>query len=211
MDNTQNPASSALRIGDSAPDFRARSTKGAVALSDYRGRWLIFFSHPADFTPVCSTEFAELARRQSEFEALDCALLGLSVDSLYSHFAWLRAIKESFGVIVNFPVIEDPSMAIGRAYGMIDEGSVDSMTMRATYFINPDGVVRAINCYPYDVGRSVDEMLRLLCGLQAVAAGDALAPEGWREDRPLLELPPDHNDHVGQAGSDWFCRLKETG
>ena len=117
-------AGTQLRIGDMAPEFSARSTTGAVSLSQYRGKWLVFFSHPADFTPVCTTEFVALGRAADRFAALDCALLGLSVDSLYSHLAWIRAIREAFGVIINFPVIEDPSMAIGRAFGMIDDQSL---------------------------------------------------------------------------------------
>ncbi|MFM5908811.1 MAG: peroxiredoxin, partial [Novosphingobium sp.] len=173
------------RIGDVAPDFHARSTMGDVQLSKLRGRWVIFFAHPADFTPVCSTEFAELVRRQAEFDALDAALIGLSVDSLYSHFAWVRAIRDTLGAEVRFPIIEDPTMVIGRAFGMVDDRSADSMTMRSTFYIDPDGVIRAITCYPHNVGRSVDEMLRLLTALKAVADGQRLAPEGWREGRPL--------------------------
>ncbi len=193
-----------LRLGDRAPDFRARTTAGDLQLSSLRGRWVIFFSHPADFTPVCSTEFTELARRQAEFDAVGCMLVGLSVDSLHSHWAWIRALQEVFGVQVRFPIVEDPSMAIGRAYGMIDEQSRDSTTMRTTFFIDPEGVIRATTCYPHDVGRSVEEMLRLLKALQKVSSAPALTPEGWTEGRPVLRLPPDTPD----AGPDWFCRFE---
>lgn len=193
-----------LRLGDRAPDFRARTTAGDLQLSSLRGRWVIFFSHPADFTPVCSTEFTELARRQAEFDAVGCMLVGLSVDSLHSHWAWIRALQEVFGVRVRFPIVEDPSMAIGRAYGMIDEQSRDSTTMRTTFFIDPEGVIRATTCYPHDVGRSVEEMLRLLKALQKVSSAPALTPEGWTEGRPVLRLPPDTPD----AGPDWFCRFE---
>ncbi|TXG83818.1 MAG: redoxin domain-containing protein [Sphingomonadales bacterium] len=195
-----------LRLGDRAPDFRARTTAGDLQLSSLRGRWVIFFSHPADFTPVCSTEFTELARRQAEFDAVGCMLVGLSVDSLHSHWAWIRALQEVFGVQVRFPIVEDPSMAIGRAYGMIDEQSRDSTTMRTTFFIDPEGVIRATTCYPHDVGRSVEEMLRLLKALQKVSSAPALTPEGWTEGRPVLRLPPDTPD----AGPDWFCRFEGT-
>jgi len=194
------------RIGDVAPDFRARSTGGDVQLSKLRGRWVVFFSHPADFTPVCSTEFAELARRQSDFDALDTSLLGLSVDSLYSHMAWIRAIRETLGADIRFPIIEDPTMAIGRAYGMVDEQSADSMTMRSSYFIDPEGVIRAITCYPHNVGRSVDEMLRLIRALQAVDGARTLAPEGWHEGQPLLQAPAD----VAEDRKDWFCRFVDA-
>src|SRR5690606_26551114 len=138
----------ALRIGDLAPDFIARSTRGQVRLSSYRGRRLVFFSHPADFTPVCTTEFIGLSRHQAEFDALDCALVGLSVDSLYAHLAWVKAIEQQFGVTIEFPIIEDPSMAIGIAYGMIDGDSADATAMRSVYFIDPDGIIRAIISYP---------------------------------------------------------------
>lgn len=195
-----------LRLGDPAPDFRARSTQGDVRLSAWRGRWVILFSHPADFTPVCSTEFVGLAQRHAEFEARNCRLLGLSLDSLYSHLAWVKALKQRFGIEIGFPILEDPSMAIGRAYGMIDESSADSRAMRSSFFIDPDGIIRAIICYPHDVGRSVEEMLRLLAALQAVSSGGRFAPEGWREGEPLLLPPPE------QAGEDltedWFCRFE---
>ena len=198
-----------LRLGDTAPNFSARSTRGMIRLSDYHGRWLMFFSHPADFTPVCSTEFVEIARRQDDFDALGCALLGLSVDSLYSHIAWVKALHDVFGVTVNFPVLEDPSMVIGRAYGMIDENSPDSMTMRSTYVIDPEGIVRATTCYPPTVGRSVEEMLRLIKALQVVSSQEGLAPEGWTEGRPLLALAPEGDTDIA-AGADWFCHQKEA-
>jgi peroxiredoxin (alkyl hydroperoxide reductase subunit C) len=196
-----------VRLGDPAPNFVARSTQGEIKLSDFRGRWLIFFSHPADFTPVCTTEFVALAKRQPAFEALNCALVGLSVDSLYAHLAWVHAIEAQFGVTIGFPIIEDPSMAVGRAYGMIDETSPDAMAMRSVYFIDPEGVVRAITSYPHSVGRSADEMLRMVSALKAVDGGEGFAPEGWRPGEPLLDLPPETS--AGVAGrSDWFCRVK---
>lgn len=196
----------AVRIGDAAPDFVARSTKGEVKLSSYRGRWLIFFSHPADFTPVCTTEFVGLANHKAEFDALDCALVGLSVDSLYSHLAWVRAIEEQFGVAIDFPIVEDPSMAVGRAYGMIDDTSTDAMSMRSAYYIDPKGIVRAMTSYPYNVGRSVTEMLRLMSALKAVEDGKGFAPEGWQPGNALLAPPPDGSEPF-EEGSDWFCRI----
>lgn len=194
-----------IRIGDLAPDFIARTTKGEVKLSSYRGRWLIFFAHPADFTPVCTTEFIGLARLKAEFAAVDCALLGLSVDSLYAHLAWVRAIEQQFGVSIDFPIIEDPSMVIGHAYGMIDTASTDAMAMRSAYFIDPVGVVRAVTCYPPNVGRSAGEMLRLIMALQAVDDGKGFAPEGWQPGAPLLAPPPSGSADVAE-GADWFCR-----
>jgi peroxiredoxin (alkyl hydroperoxide reductase subunit C) len=201
---TRKPTRS-LRIGDAAPDFIARSTRGQVRLSSYRGRWLIFFSHPADFTPVCTTEFVGLARRQAEFDALDCALVGLSVDSLYAHLAWVKAIEQQFGVAIEFPIIEDPSMAVGLAYGMVDGDSTDALAMRPAYFIDPEGIIRAITSYPHNVGRSADEMLRLVAALKAVGDGKGFAPEGWQPGDALLAPPPDGNG-TPEGGADWFCR-----
>ena len=203
-------AARTIRIGDVAPEFRARTTMGEKILSDFRGRWLIFFSHPADFTPVCTTEFVALAKASADFEQADCALLGLSVDSLYSHIAWVRAIEEQFGTKISFPIVEDPSMAIGRAFGMIDETAVDSTAVRSTYFIDPEGIVRAITTYPYNVGRSVAEMLRLLQALQAVSGGQNVAPENWHPGQSLL-LPPAMTTAAMAARNDWFCQSADQG
>lgn len=197
-----------LRIGDAAPVFQARSTTGEVRLDQFRGRWLIFFSHPADFTPVCTSEFVALARAAPRFDAQGCALLGLSVDSLYSHVAWVRAIRDIFGVIVPFPIVEDPSMAIGRAYGMLDETARDSSAMRATYYIDPQGVVRALTWYPLTVGRSVEEMLRLATALQMAASGEVMTPEGWTPGDDLLLPPTTSVAEALEAGATdgWFYR-----
>lgn len=191
-----------LRIGDAAPQFHARSTMGDIKLSDYLGKWLIFMSHPADFTPVCTSEFIAIAGAADRFSALDCALLGLSVDSLFSHLAWIKAIRDTFDTHIEFPVIEDPSMAIGRAFGMIDDDSKDSSTIRSTYFIDPAGIIRAITIYPHNVGRSVEEMLRMLHALQTVDDDALMTPEGWKPGERLL-LPADITD-AGDA--DWFCK-----
>lgn len=205
MDDAMMRTAAALRIGDEAPDFRARSTKGNFQLSALRGQWVIFFSHPADFTPVCSTEFAALARRQADFDELGCELVGLSVDSLYSHMAWVRALKDVFGVEIDFPIVEDPSMVVARAYGMIGDDAPDSTTVRATLFIDPQGIIRATTCYPHNVGRSVEEMLRLLRALKRVDNTNILTPEGWEEGRPALLPTAERAD----AAPDWFCRFEQ--
>ncbi|MGB3166773.1 MAG: peroxiredoxin [Alteraurantiacibacter sp.] len=197
-----------LRIGDVAPDFTARSTAGDIRLSDNRGRWVVLFSHPADFTPVCTTEFVALAREADAFAERDCALIGLSVDSLFSHLAWLSIIHDRFGVEVRFPVVEDPTMVIGRAYGMVAQGDPDSATIRSTFFIDPEGVVRAITTYPANVGRSIPELLRTLDALQAVDGTDLLAPAGWQQGDPLMRPAANELDEVFAAGSEggWFLR-----
>ncbi|WBY16731.1 peroxiredoxin [Erythrobacteraceae bacterium WH01K] len=200
-----------LRIGDAAPDFSARSTAGEVRLSDYRGRWLILFSHPADFTPVCTTEFVALARSADEFEKRGCALMALSVDSLFSHFAWLRLIRDRYDIEVRFPILEDPTLVIGRAYGMVAPNDNDSATVRTTFFIDPGGIIRAMTCYPANVGRSTPEMLRTLDALQAVDDGPVLAPANWSRGDALLAQPDASLDTVyaAKGQTDWF--LKETG
>ena len=199
-----------LRIGDVAPNFRARTTRGDISLDGLRGRWVVFFSHPADFTPVCTSEFVALAKAQPRFDAMDAVLLGLSVDSLYSHIAWLRAIREMFGIEIGFPVVEDPSMAVGRAYGMIDEHAEDSSAVRATYFIDPDGVIRGVTWYPMTVGRSVDEMVRMLTALQRTADGAVLTPAEWQPGEDVL-VPPAQTagDALAEgAPHDWFHQLR---
>ena len=206
--NAPAPPCAGLRIGDMAPDFEARSTLGPVRLSACRGRWLILFSHPADFTPVCTTEFVALAREAEAFAARDCALMALSVDSLFSHFAWLRMIRDRFGVEVRFPILEDPTLVIGRAFGMVGAQDSDSATVRTTFFIDPAGVIRAMTCYPASLGRSVPEMLRILDGLQAVDAEGALAPANWHPGEPLLRAPSHDLDEVYAAKdiAGWFLR-----
>ncbi|MET4897048.1 peroxiredoxin [Sphingomonadaceae bacterium jetA1] len=193
-----------LRIGDQAPTFRARSTHGDVSLDQFRGRWLMLFSHPADFTPVCTSEFIALAKAAPLFAAADCVLLGLSVDSLYAHVAWVRAIEAMAGIRIPFPVVEDPSMAIGRAYGMIDADATDSSAVRATYFIDPDGIIQATSWYPMQVGRCVDEMLRTIQALQRTADGSVLTPACWRPGDDVL-LPP---SLPSDDSPDWFHRLR---
>ncbi len=202
-----------LRIGDVAPDFSARSTTGNLRLSDYRGRWLILFSHPADFTPVCTSEFVALAQTAEEFEARDCALVALSVDSLFSHFAWLRLIRDRFDVEVRFPVIEDPTLVIGRAYGMVATDDADSGAVRTTFFIDPTGVIRAMICYPANVGRSTSEMLRTLDALQAVDADAVLAPANWVPGQSLLRQPSAELDDVfaTKEQTDWFMKEAPQG
>ncbi|GAA4186091.1 peroxiredoxin [Shinella granuli] len=210
--NSKHDPVAAIRINERAPGFVARSTAGEVALSGYKGRWLLFFSHPADFTSVCTSEFIALARAQSRFAQLNCDLLGLSVDSLYSHVAWLRDIEQSFGVKVTFPLIEDSAMVIAKAYGMLDSASENSGTVRATYVIDPEGIVRAVVWYPMNVGRSVEELLRLVEALQTSERECALTPEGWRAGDPLVEPAASSLEEAGQTadGQSWYYRERRA-
>jgi peroxiredoxin 2/4 len=181
------------------------------ALTDYLGRWLVLFSHPADFTPVCTSEFIAFARRAPHFTAIGCDLLGLSIDSLYAHLAWVHAIRQEFGVEIPFPIIEDVSMAISRAYGMLPEDATDTSDVRATFVIDPAGVVRALLYYPMDIGRDVGEVLRLVQALQAADREVAATPEGWRPGDPLIEPPPHDTEELDAAvsrGGAWYYQFR---
>ena len=202
-------------LHEPAPAFHARTTQGERSLEDYRGRWLIFFAHPADFTPVCASEFIAFSKAYDRFQELGCDLLGLSVDSLFAHIAWVANIKERFGVEVPFPIVEDPSMAVARAYGMLHPGANTSATVRATFVIDPQGVIRAIIWYPMNVGRSVDELLRLLTALQTSDKSGVFTPEGWRQGDPVLVPPPLVATYGKGAApiagqTDWYFRLEST-
>lgn len=207
----ETPLGVPARIDAPAPDFIARSTLGEIRLSAYRGRWVALFSHPADFTPVCTSEFVALQRAFGRFQALGCDLIGVSVDSLYAHIAWVLDIKARFGVEIAFPIVEDISMAIGRAYGMIHDGSANTAAVRSVFFIDPQGVVRAIIHYPMNVGRSVEEMLRVVAALQTAQAGDVSLPEGWRPGEPAVLAPPlDQRQAERRGGAAWYFTPIET-
>jgi len=198
------------RINEPAPAFQARTTHGDRALADYKGKWLILFSHPADFTPVCTTEFIAFARAADRFKDLNCDLLGLSIDSLFSHMAWVRNIQQTFGVTIPFPIIEDLKMDVARAYGMIHPGAGDTSAVRATFVIDPEGVLRAMVYYPMSNGRSVDEFVRLLQALQTSDEHRVATPENWRPGEPVIVPPPktsaeaDARADQGYDYKDWY-------
>ena len=178
------------RLNEPAPDFTAPTTHGEKSLSDYRGKWLVLFSHPADFTPVCTTEFMAFARRADEFAAINTELLGLSIDSTYSHIAWVRNIREKFGVDIPFPIIADLKMEVAKKYGMIHPGAADTSAVRATFIIDPEGILRAMVYYPMTNGRSIDEILRLVKALQTTDKYKVATPEGWQPGDPVIVPPP---------------------
>ncbi|CAN5405435.1 peroxiredoxin [soil metagenome] len=202
------------RINEPAPDFTAKTTDGMRSLSDYRGKWLVLFSHPADFTPVCTTEFMAFARAADEFKALDCELLGLSIDSHYAHIAWMRAIEEKFGVEIPFPIIEALSMKVSTAFGMIHPGASDTSAVRATFIIDPEGIIRAMVYYPMSNGRSVAEFLRLLKALQTSDANKVATPEGWQPGEAVIVPPPQTakaaKERAGEGydTTDWYFSKK---
>lgn len=177
------------QLNETAPDFTAPTTAGVKSLKDYKGKWLVLFSHPADFTPVCTTEFIAFAKAAPEFAKLDCELLGLSIDSTHSHIAWSRNIKEKFGVDIPFPIIADLKMEVAKAYGMIHPGAGDTSSVRATFIIDPASKLRAMVYYPMSNGRSIPEFLRLLAALQTSDAHGVATPEGWQPGDKVI-VPP---------------------
>ena len=202
------------RLNEPAPDFEALTTHGVRKLSDYRGKWLMLFSHPSDFTPVCTTEFIAFARAHDKFAALNTELLGLSIDSRYAHIAWVRSIKENFGVDIRFPIIEDLSMRVAHAYGMVMPGASDTSAVRATFVIDPQGILRAMVYYPMSNGRSIKEFLRLLAALQTVDANKVATPENWQPGEPVIVPPPqtveaaDARKDEGYDYTDWYFSKK---
>lgn len=213
MENPHDTAPTMPRINEPAPAFEARTTHGVKKLEDYRGKWLVLFSHPADFTPVCTTEFMAFARRYPDFQSLNTELLGLSIDSYYSHVAWVRNIKEKFGVEIPFPIIEDLSMKVARAYGMIHPGAADTSAVRATFVIDPEGILRAMVYYPMTNGRSIDEFVRLVAALQTSDANKVATPEAWQPGEKVIVPPPANMDaadacmNEGYECTDWyFCK-----
>lgn len=205
------PATAPLRVGLPAPVFRARSTQGELSLADYRGRWLLLFFHPADFTPVCTSEFVALAARHTEFEALGCALLGVSADSVYAHLAWLEDLRRHFGAEVRFPLVEDSGLRIAAAYGLLDPAAGDTGSIRACYVLDPQGIVRALLWYPPQVGRHADELLRLVSALVHSAQQGLSTPAGWAPGKPMLESAPDHAEQIPAEAADrpWYYRERQ--
>lgn len=177
------------RLNEPAPDFKAPTTAGEKSLADYKGKWLILFSHPADFTPVCTTEFMAFAKAAPTFAELNTELLGLSIDSTHSHIAWTRNIKEKFGVEIPFPIIADLKMDVAKAYGMIHEKAGDTSAVRATFVIDPNGILRAMVYYPMSNGRSIDEFVRLVKALQTSDEHGVATPEAWQPGDKVI-VPP---------------------
>jgi peroxiredoxin (alkyl hydroperoxide reductase subunit C) len=214
------------RIGDKAPAFKAVTTQGDINFpADYSGSWVILFSHPADFTPVCTSEFITFASLEEKFAQINCRLVGLSVDGLYSHIAWLRTIKEKIeyknmrDVEVKFPLIEDITMEIAKTYGMIQPGESSTKAVRAVFFIDPKGIIRAIIYYPLSLGRNFNELFRVLIALQTADKFSIATPADWQPGDDVI-VPP-----AGSCGSakdrmegkedmkcyDWFfCTKKLT-
>jgi len=211
-------------IGEKAPSFKAETTQGPINFpDDFKGKWVVFFSHPADFTPVCTTEFMTFASMQKEFEALNCKLLGVSIDSNYSHIAWLRTIKEKIeykgmkGIEVTFPVISDLTMEVAKAFGMLQPGASNTQAVRAVFIIDPEAKVRAILYYPLSNGRNMQEIKRLVMAMQYSDQFKIATPANWQPGEDVIVPPPGSCGAAKQRVEkpdpdvkclDWFLCLK---
>ncbi|MBT9487094.1 MAG: peroxiredoxin [Rubrivivax sp.] len=207
--------SSFPRLNEAAPDFSALTTHGQRSLADYQGKWLVLFSHPADFTPVCTTEFIGFAKAADTFAKMNCELLGLSIDSVFSHLAWTQNIQERFGVTIPFPIIEDIKMEVAGAYGMVHPGAADTQAVRATFFIDPNGMLRAMVYYPMSNGRSIDEFVRLLQAMQTSDAHKVATPEGWAPGGDVIVPAPKTPEAIAKRATegfntvDWYFSTKK--
>lgn len=222
---TANPILPIPRIGDLAPAFDALTTQGKIHFPmDFNGKWIILFSHPSDFTPVCTSEFITFGSMAREFETLNCQLVGLSVDGLYSHIAWLRTIREKIEykglkqVDIHFPLIADLTSEIAMLYGMLQPGESSTQTVRAVFFIDPQGVIRAIIYYPMALGRNFAELKRVLIGLQTIDKYDVALPADWNPGDEVIAPTPATYDAAEQRMQekcpevhcyDWFFCLKK--
>jgi peroxiredoxin (alkyl hydroperoxide reductase subunit C) len=212
------------RIGEKAPSFTASTTQGEINFPDqYRGSWVILFSHPADFTPVCTTEFMTFASMESKFAEANCKLVGLSVDGIFSHIAWLRTIKDKIeyrgmkNVEVKFPLIDDITMEVAKKYGMIQPGESPTKAVRAVFYIDPEGVIRTIIYYPLSLGRNFDELYRVLIGLKTADAFSVATPADWRPGEDAIVPAPATLDAAKEREKatgditciDWFLSTKK--
>jgi len=203
------------RLGEPAPDFEAVTTQGVIRLEDYKGSWLVLFSHPADFTPVCTTEFIAFAEIYSELQKRGAELLGLSVDSVSSHIAWLRNIEEKMGVKIPFPVIADLNRDVARRYGMIHEGQSKTETVRCVFVIDPQQIIRAIIYYPLTTGRNMAEILRLIDALQTTDQHGVATPANWKPGDKVIVPPPNTMEmaeerlKAGYECRDWYLCFKK--
>ncbi|MCD1295759.1 peroxiredoxin [Methanocella sp. CWC-04] len=209
------PAPKPLILGEPAPEFEANTTHGRVKLSQFKGKWVLLFSHPADFTPVCTTEFMAFAKLFDEFAKRNVQVIGLSIDSVYSHIAWVRNIEEKMGVHIPFPVIADLDMKVAKAYNMVHPGLSDTSAVRSVFFIDPNGMLRAMVYYPMSTGRNMDELLRVIDSLQLVDKEKIATPANWKPGDPVIVPPPatqeaaDKRLKEGYDCKDWyFCKKK---
>jgi len=215
MEQLQEQEARLPRIGEAAPDFKAVTTHGVLKLEDFKGQWLILFSHPADFTPVCTTEFIAFAEIYPELQKRGVDLLGLSVDSVSSHIAWVRNVEEKMGIKIPFPVIADLSKEVSLAYGMIHPGQSKTETVRCVFIIDDKQTIRTILYYPLTTGRNMDEILRIVDALQTTDKNAVATPANWRPGDMVVVPPPNTQEMAeervkqGYECVDWYlCKKK---
>lgn len=203
------------RLNEPAPDFTAETTHGPLTLSSLRGKWVVLFSHPADFTPVCTTELVEFARKSDDFAKVNTQLLGLSIDSIYSHIAWARNMEDNFGVKIPYPMIADLDMKVAQLYGMIHPGASSTATVRCVFVIDDKGITRAMIYYPLTNGRNVDEILRLVTALQTADKNGVATPVNWRPGEQVIVPAPKTSEGAdkrmkeeGVEAKDWYFAKK---
>ena len=197
METTENTINTMPRIGDMAPDFEAVTTKGPIKFSDFASdKWIVMFSHPADFTPVCTTEMSGFAVRKDEFTALNTQLLGLSIDSIHAHLGWVNNVREKTGVYFDFPIIADIDMKVSKLYGMLQPNESETAAVRAVFFIDPEKKIRLIMYYPLNVGRNMDEILRALTALQTSDKFKVAMPLDWKKGDKVIVPPPKTLDEM---------------
>ena len=190
------------RIGDTAPDFTQNSTHGPLTFSTWQeGKWVLLFSHPADFTPVCSTELVEFAKRSKEFDALNTKLIGLSIDSIHSHLAWRENLRDKLDAEISYPLLADLDMRVASLYGMLHPGASATATVRAVFVIDPKRTVRALVYYPMNVGRNIDELKRLVGALQTADKNGCATPVNWKPGEKVIVPPPKTVDEVEERKS----------
>lgn len=193
------------RIGDPAPDFEALTTIGPLKFSEYiKDSWAILFSHPADFTPVCTTELTGFAEEKQWFAERNTKLIGESIDSIHSHVAWVQAVREKTGVYMDFPIIADIDMKVARLYGMLHDNASNTAAVRAVFFIDPKGIIRLIMYYPLNVGRNMEEIKRVLEAMQTADANNCAMPLNWTKGKSVIVPPP-------KTLKDLDARLQEKG
>ncbi|UOF92320.1 peroxiredoxin [Fodinisporobacter ferrooxydans] len=206
------------RLNEPAPEFEAVTTQGPIKLSDFKGKWVVLFSHPADFTPVCTTEFGGFATQATEFEKRNVQLIGLSVDSVHAHLAWIRDIERIFDTNVTFPVIADLDTKISNLYGMIHPGASTTAAVRAVFVIDDTGVLRAMIYYPMSAGRNIPEILRVIDSLQTTDANKVSTPANWQPGEPVIVPAPstpsafETEEEATEKGLDyrsWYLRFKK--
>ncbi|MFP4471800.1 MAG: peroxiredoxin [Bacteroidales bacterium] len=185
------------RIGDMAPDFEAMTTQGKIKFSEYaKDKWVILFSHPADFTPVCTTEMSAFAQQEEDFKKYNTKLMGLSIDSIHSHIAWVNNVKKNLGITMKFPIIADLDMKVANLYGMVQPGEAETAAVRAVFFIDPAFKIRLIMYYPLNVGRNMDEIWRVLKALQISDENKVATPLNWQPGDKVIVPPPKTVDEM---------------